>query len=269
MRPGSAGISTPVYVEKVDHLRVEVYRDRRAMGGAAARRSADLMERGPGVSEGARVMFASAPSQDEFLAALAMTPVDWHRLQAFHMDEYLGVGRESPQAFSRYLREHLFGVVGAARFDTLDGSADPTAEAARYGALLSEAPLDLVCCGVGENGHLAFNDPGVADFQDRAPVKEVELSDESRRQQVHDGTFPDLESVPRRALTVTIPILFGARSVTCVVPGPAKRAALNRLLRGPVSEDCPASILRRHQDCVLYTEMTAFDVTASPGRQDP
>ncbi len=263
--PSPAGMSTPVHVERVDHLRVQVYRDRPAMGRAAAERTAGVLGRKSAGAERVRVVFASAPSQNEFLAALAVAPVDWLRVEAFHMDEYVGVDRESPQAFSTYLREHLFGLVRAGRFNMLDGAADPIAEAKRYGRLLAAAPLALVCCGVGENGHLAFNDPGVADFRDPAAVKEVELSEESRRQQVHDRTFPDLEAVPRRALTVTIPTLLGARAVTCVVPGPTKRTALARLLRGPVSEECPASILRQHQDCVLYTDLAAFDGPASTG----
>lgn len=262
---GAGQTDAPLLVETFDRLRVEVHRDRPGMGRAAARRAAEVIGERIDRAGTARVMFASAPSQDEFLDSLTAAPLDWSRVEVFHMDEYLGVPSGAPQAFSNYLRERLIGVVRPGRAHLLDGTADPATEAARYATLLAAAPLDLVCCGVGENGHLAFNDPGVADFDDRAAVKRVELSEESRRQQVHDGTFPDLEAVPGEALTVTVPVLFGAGAVTCVVPGPTKRSALDHMLRGPITEACPATILRRHADCVLYTDRAAFEQPAPAG----
>ncbi|MFZ0215321.1 MAG: 6-phosphogluconolactonase, partial [Candidatus Dormiibacterota bacterium] len=206
----------------------------------------------------ARVVLASAPSQAEFLAALPRAAIEWARVEAFHMDEYLGIAPDSPQSFSQFLRVHLFGSVEPGAFHVLDGTADPAAEAERYTRLLRRSPLHLVCCGVGENGHIAFNDPGNADFDDPATVKEVVLPEAARRQQVHDGMFPNLESVPERALTVTVPALLSAAAITCVVPGPTKRVALARMLQGPIDEECPASILRRHPNCTLYTDPQAY-----------
>ena len=248
----------PVRVEVADRLRVEVHADRRAMGQAAAARVVERLGQALARRDQARLMLASAPSQLEFLDRLAAAPLAWGRIEAFHMDEYLGLDTRAPQSFAEFLRRQLFGAVRPHAFHVLDGMPDPGAEAAHYTALLRAAPLDVVCCGIGENGHLAFNDPEVADFEDPTTVKEVVLSPESRRQQVHDGMFPTLEVVPTRALTVTLPTLFGAAAISCVVPGPTKRTALQRTLHGPIGEDCPATLLRRHPDCVLFTDPDAY-----------
>lgn len=207
----------------------------------------------------ARVIFASAPSQRELLAALAVADVPWERVEAFHMDEYAGLDPGSGASFSSFLQWSLFSRVSARAFHVIDGSKPSEDEAARYAALLSEAPIDVVCSGVGENGHLAFNEPGAADFDDAVLVKAVELEEPSRRQQVHDGTFPTLESVPRAALTLTVPALTSAAHIACVVPGRLKRDAVHRLLRGTVEPACPASVLRDHRDAVLYLDPAAYD----------
>jgi glucosamine-6-phosphate deaminase len=145
----------------------------------------------------------------------------------------------------------------------LDGSASPQAECRRYAALLAAAPIDLVCLGIGENGHLAFNDPPEARFDDPELVREVEIATASREQQVHDGTFSSLDEVPRRAITLTIPALTSAASMVCVVPGRLKRAAVSCTLRGPIAPECPASILRRHQDARLYLDTDAYPAPES------
>ncbi len=134
------------------------------------------------------------------------------------------------------------------------GRAPDRREIERYSALIGEAPIDIVCLGIGENGHIAFNDPGVADFNDPAKVKEVELDGKCRLQQVHDGCFPDLGAVPERALSLSIPALMSGGRLFCVVPGPTKAQAVRDMLKGPISEQCPASILRRHHDCTLYLD---------------
>jgi glucosamine-6-phosphate deaminase len=199
------------------------------------------------------VMFASAPSQNEFLATLvAETDIDWSRVVAFHMDEYIGLAPDAPQSFANFLRLRLFDRVNPGVVHYLDGAAtDPLAEARRYAQLLAAHPLDIACVGIGENGHLAFNDPWVADFDDPVGVKIVEIDEISRHQQVHDGTFARFEDVPPVALTVTMPPIVGARLVSAVVPGPTKARAIRDTLRGPIATSCPASILRRHPNARL------------------
>lgn len=252
------GFAHAPITEQVDRLEVEAYRDRDAMGEAAAVRVAAWVRRAIERRGEARVVFASAPSQREFLAALARREVDWSRVIAFHMDEYMGLAGDSPRSFSWFLREHLFRFVSPREFHAIDGLADPVAEASRYAALLAAAPLDVVCCGIGENGHLAFNDPPEARFDDPQPLRHVAMSEVSRQQQVHDGMFPTLGTVPTHALTLTLPTLFSAGAMSCVVPGPTKREAVRRTLREPISEDCPASILRRHRRAVLHVDMDAY-----------
>jgi len=253
------GYADPVRTVEVDRLAVRVYGTRKDMGEAAASHAAghlrDILER----QRAARVVFASAPSQVEFLHALGNAPdIDWGRVTVFHLDEYLEFPPDAPQAFGMFLRMHLFDRVRPGTVSLLDGSArDAPAEAARYAALLREAPLDLACVGVGENGHLAFNEPADTRFDDPALVRIVAMNERSREQQVHDGCFPRLDDVPKRALTMTVPAIMSARAIACIVPGPAKREAIRGMLHGPVSTDCPASVLRRHPDAVLFVDLEA------------
>ncbi|HLW49203.1 MAG TPA: 6-phosphogluconolactonase [bacterium] len=250
---------TPVRCLRVDRLAVEVYATRREMGDAAAARAAAALRTAAGARGAARVVFASAPSQNELLSALAEAPgIDWGRITAFHVDEYLRLPAHSPQTFGRFLRERLFDRVRPGKVCLIDGSAaNVDAEIERYSRLLGEAPLDLACIGVGENGHIAFNEPGDADFTDPALLRVVRIDERSRAQQVHDGCFETVEAVPAEAMTLTVPAIMGAGRIVCVVPGLSKRAAVRTLLRGPVSTDCPASVLRRHPDAVLYTDVEA------------
>jgi glucosamine-6-phosphate deaminase len=202
------------------------------------------------------MVFASAPSQVEFLREFAAAPgIDWSSLTAFHMDEYLGVSADAEQSFGYFIRTHLFDKVpiGAAHY--LDGvAADAAAECARYATLLGEGPIDIVCMGIGENGHIAFNDPPVADFDDPEVVKVVELDARCRLQQVHDGCFASLDEVPTHALTLTVPALMGAHVISCVVPAPSKAEAVRATLTGPIATACPASILRTHPRATLYLD---------------
>ena len=262
----SKGVPAPAQRWSVERLSVLVYATRGEMGSAAgaavAGRMRELLRRGPGV----RVMFASAPSQNEFLAELRRQPgLDWSRVTAFHMDEYVGLGADAEPSFVRFLREHLYDAVHPGTVHNLNGlAADPQAECRRYAALLNQAPLDIVCAGIGENGHLAFNDPPFADFDDPLAVKTVRLAQRSREQQVHDGCFPSLELVPREALTVTIPAMLAAGHIFCMVPGPTKAQAVRDTLMGPVTEDCPASILRRHAAAILYTDLDSSAQSRRP-----
>ena len=238
---------------RFDSLEVHQHTDRAALGVAAARGvAAAIAARGE-----ARVVFACAPSQDEFLAALLAQRVDWAKVTVFHMDEYVALPALHPASFRSYLRGHLLAHIVPRAVHLICAEADAAGEATRYAALLAERPLDLVCLGIGENGHLAFNDPPVADFADPAPVKLVALDDACRRQQVHDGCFPALDAVPTHALTLTIPALLSAREISCVVPGGRKAQAVREALLGPIATSCPASILRTHPRVVLHLDEAA------------
>jgi len=237
-------------------LRAEVFPSRPMMGLAAARAVAEILRDLLARDGRAAVIFASAPSQNEFLAALLGEPgIDWPRVTAFHLDEYVGVAPGHPASFRRFLVDRLFAHVRVAAFHGLDGqAADLAAECARYAALLRDARPALAVLGVGENGHLAFIDPPACDFAEPRDVRVVELDEPCRRQQVNDGCFASLADVPRTALSLTIPLLLRVPRAVAIVPGRAKRAAIRAALQGPVTTACPASILRRHRDATLFLD---------------
>lgn len=202
-----------------------------------------------------RMMFAAAPSQAAMLACLVQEPgIDWRRVVAFHMDEYVGLPAGHPARFGNWLHRHLWNHVPMGRIQTIDPGSDPVAAAAYYADLLAEAPLDIVCLGIGMNGHVAFNDPPFADFNDPLLVKLLELHEVSRRQQVIDKCFEKLDDVPTTAITVTIPALMAGRRLFTVVPGSHKREAVERTLYGAIVDNCPASILRKHHACTIYLD---------------
>ncbi len=258
---------SPIKSFAVDRLKVEVYSTRQEMGAAAAYDVAERVRHLFSEQGQARVVFAAAPSQNEFLAALATAPhLDWDKVQAFHMDEYVALEEDAPQHFGSFLRERLFDRAQPGRVEYMDGNAvDLEAECERYGALLSERPIDIVCAGIGENGHMAFNDPHVADFSDAQTVKLVSLDETCRMQQVHDGTFGSIDAVPKNALSMTMPALMSARWLYCVVPGPTKTEAVRRALRAPIAEACPATIMRCHPNAVLYLDLVAAAFPALAG----
>lgn len=249
----------PVLSKTVESLQVHVYKNRSALGAAAAADAARRINELLAVKSGIRMIFAAAPSQNELLMHLAGNhSIDWSRITAFHMDEYIGLPSHAPQRFSRFLQEHLFDKVKPGNVHLIDSTSRVEDECARYGKLLQEAPIDIVCLGIGENGHIAFNDPPVADFNDREVIKAVELDAACRQQQVNDGCFRDFADVPTHALTLTIPALLGAAHLFCVVPGPTKRQAVERTLNGPISTACPSTILRKHADCTLYVDRDSY-----------
>lgn len=204
----------------------------------------------------ANVMWASGTSQLAFLDELATrAEIDWTRVTGFHMDEYLGMSSDDPNSFARYMRERVVARVHPGAFHYLDGAAlDPEAECRRYAELLADHPLDLCCLGIGENGHLAFNDPPVADFADPLVVKIVTLDDACKRQQVGEGHFPTVDAVPPYAMTVTIPALLAAGTVVAIVPESRKAHAVRAALEGPVSTRCPASILQQTASAVVFLD---------------
>ena len=249
----------PIAEWTVDRLRVRVFEDRAEMGRAAASETAEAIASRQAEGGRPRVVFAAAPSQDEFLSAMvASDRIDWSRVIAFHMDEYLGLSPEHPASFRRYLREHLFGLVDLPpdHRHLIPGEATdrPLRTCLDYEERLRAGPLDVVCAGIGENGHLAFNDPPVADFLDPLWIKVVRLDHACRVQQVNDGCFAGLDDVPTHAYTMTVPALLSARTIAVVVPGPRKADAVQAALQGPISERCPASKLRDHDGAVLYLD---------------
>lgn len=241
---------------RCDALTVKVYDSRRDMGEAAAREiKACILALLEGKEE-LNAIFAAAPSQNEVLAALAADgEIPWERINAYHMDEYVGLPAHAPQGFGNFLRAHLFDLVPFKTVNLMDPTApDPEAECARYARLLEEHPADLVVLGIGENGHVAFNDPPVADFNDPKTVKTVALDPVCRQQQVNDGCFATLAAVPTHALTVTVPALVAAPHLFCIVPAPTKAWAVRQTLTGEVRQACPASILRRRRGAILYLD---------------
>lgn len=248
-------MSTRVQHYQVDRLQVAVYEDRQTMGSQAGQQAADHVRQLLKTRQEVRIIFAAAPSQNAFLAAMcAAEDLDWSRVTAFHMDEYTGLAADAPQRFSAYLMQHLFQQVKPGAVHLIPCSGESEEICAHYVSLIRQAPIDMVCLGIGENGHLAFNDPPVADFADPQQMKRVELDDICRQQQVNDGCFPSLEAVPRYALTLTIPTLMAAHRLFCMVPGRNKRRAVRETLQGPISPACPATVLRCHPACTLYLD---------------
>ena len=241
---------------RVDKLEVRIFDTRAEMGAAAAldikRKFCELLAEKQQIN----VIFAAAPSQNEVLAALgADGEIDWSRIHAYHMDEYIGLAADAPQGFGNFLRAHLFDHVPLASVNLIDVTAkDADAEAVRYGQLLDQNLADVVVMGIGENGHIAFNDPPVADFCDAKTVKAVKLDEICRNQQVNDGCFASIDQVPTHALTVTVPALTRAPYLFCIVPAPAKAWAVRETLTGSIDEHCPASVLRTHDNAVLYLD---------------
>lgn len=241
---------------KADELTVEIYPDRAAMGAAAARDVAARMKEIIARKGKVTMVFAAAPSQNEFLANLTQDDgIDWDKVVAFHLDEYVGLPPDAPQGFGNFLRRNLFDKVRPGVVYFMNGNApDIELECRRYGDALAANPLDIACIGIGENGHLAFNDPPVADFDDPKAVKVVELDETCRMQQVNDGCFTKIERVPKRALTMTIPAILSAKQVYCMVPGPTKAQAVKCTIQDPISTECPASVLRRYPSATLYLD---------------
>lgn len=246
----------------VERMRVRVFDDRTSLGEAAAIEAGaalkDAIERNRQVS----VLFAAAPSQNEFLDALTSdVSIDWTRVTAFQLDEYVGLPAGAPESFGSFLNERVFSrvPVGTVNLICATANADEAERRCReYADLLAASPPDVVLLGIGENGHLAFNDPPVADFSDPLAVKVVELDEPCRQQQVNDGCFPTFDAVPTHAITVTIPTILAGARLICVVPGPAKRAAVAAALRGPVETACPASVLRQHPNCTLFLDRDSY-----------
>ena len=241
---------------KKDNLTVEVYENRTLMGEAAARDIKACFKKLLAEKQEINVIFAAAPSQNDVLKALVEDKeIEWNRVNAYHMDEYIGLDKDAPQGFGNFLKAHIFGLVPFKSVNYIDiTTTDPEAEATRYGKILDANPTDVVIMGIGENGHIAFNDPPVADFKDSKVVKPVKLDEVCRQQQVNDGCFASIDKVPTHAMTLTVPTLVRAPYLFCIVPAPTKANAVYETLYGTIDEHCPASILRLQNSAKLYLD---------------
>ncbi len=251
----------PILEKTVDLLQVKVFSSRNELGEAAGKDVADCINKLLKQQDIVRIIFAAAPSQNELLAYLAANEIiNWQRIDVFHMDEYMGLPVAAPQRFSSFLINHLFKKVKPRNVYLIDDRQGLETVIADYSGLIKEAPIDIVCLGIGENGHIAFNDPPVANFNDPKVVKPVILDDACRQQQVNDGCFPTFDDVPEQALTLTIPTLMSGKYLYCVVPGKTKNKAVKEVLTGAVATLCPASILRQHPNCTLYVDEDAYSL---------
>ncbi len=237
-------------------LAVNIYANRVLMGEDAADMVCTTINNLHRQQAFVNIIFASAPSQNEFLAALTeKTIIDWRRVNAFHMDEYIELPEDDPRKFASYLKENLFDKLHFHTVNYINGNAaDIGTECSRYAALLAQYAPDIVCMGIGENGHIAFNDPPVADFDDPLMVKMVKLDAACRQQQINDGCFSNLSEVPAYAITLTVPALMAGKYIYCIVPGKKKAEAVYNTIHGEIIEKYPSTILRRHANAVLFLD---------------
>ena len=242
---------------QVESLKVEVHPTRQAAGEAAARAAAKTMIELGGIHDSIGVIFATGASQFETLEALTgMSNLPWNKIHGFHMDEYVGIAADHPASFRRYLRERLTGKVKMKSFLEIDGSAEESEKTGReYAKELRSANPQLCLLGIGENGHLAFNDPPIADFADPLDMKIVELDTACRQQQTAEGWFSSVEQVPQYAITLTIPALLRVPKLIASVPGKRKAGIVRRTFTEPISIQCPATILRTHPDATVYLDL--------------
>jgi glucosamine-6-phosphate deaminase len=247
---------TPLQAFRVDSAAVEIYPTKLEASVAAAAAGAAVLRQSIAERGAARVIVATGNSQQDMIASLAqLSEIDWTRVDVLHMDEYIGLPATHPASFRLWIKTRLVDKVHPRHVDYLNGdAADLEAERQRYEALIRSAPADLCFPGFGENGHIAFNDPHVADFNDPLAVKIVEMDAACRQQQVGEGHFPNLAAVPRQALTLTCPALMSARNWVCCVPEGRKAEAVRNALRGPISTACPASLARTHPHCTIFLD---------------
>ena len=244
-----------VLEHRAGKLLVKVFETPRGLGEAAALEAVAALNEVVERKGECNIIFAAAPSQNEFLAALCNSNVDWSKINAFHMDEYIGLPADAPQGFGNFLKDKIFNKVSFKSVMLINGQADSIDhEINRYSNLIQQNPPDILCMGIGENGHIAFNDPHVAHFDDTMEVRAVELDEKCRQQQVNDGCFESLDQVPTHALTLTIPALISASRILCMVPYHTKTQAVTKTVFGEIRETLPASILRLHPDATLYID---------------
>lgn len=242
---------------KKDELMIKIFENRELLGKSAAEDGIKKLEILTKNNSEVNVIFAAAPSQVEFLRNLAESNnIIWTKVNAFHLDEYIGLEEDSDELFSKFLEDNIFSKVEFKNVYTMNFSnRDIDDEIKRYSTIIDEHPIDIAFIGVGENGHIAFNDPPVADFTDEKTVKKVTLDNKCRQQQVNDGCFDNIMDVPKEAATVTIPTIMKSKNIYCMVPGKTKSKAIGDMINGPITTNCPASILRKHNNCTLYLDI--------------
>lgn len=247
---------------KADQLAVKVFQSRCKMGQSAAAQVSEKIQELLKSQDFVNIIFASAPSQNEFLQALlADDTIKWEKIRAFHMDEYIGLPGDAPQSFGNFLKVRLFDKVPVHKVYYLNGNnTNIHSESLRYAELLEQYPTDIVCLGIGENCHLAFNDPHVAFFNDPEIVKTVELDAPCRQQQVNDGCFESIDTVPTHALTITIPALFKSKFVFGIVPGKNKANAIKHTIEDRLQEAYPSTILRKHPQAILFIDQDSAGI---------
>jgi glucosamine-6-phosphate deaminase len=233
---------------------VKVFEDKLSLSRAAAEHAASALIRAIHDNNGARIIVATGASQLDFLEALTKREnIDWRRVEMFHLDEYLGLPITHPASFRKYLLDHLIHKTGITQYHFLDGNGDPREVILRTGESLKSAPVDIAFVGIGENGHLAFNDPP-ADFQTDEPYLIVNLDEACRRQQVGEGWFKDLSDVPQQAISMSVRQIMKAREIIVVVPDARKAQAVKLCFEGEISPLAPASILRNHSNATVYLD---------------
>ncbi len=256
--------NSPIQAFQVEMARVEIYESKAVQGIAAAAKAATILRDAIGAQGCARIIVATGNSQLEVIKSLAATKdVDWRSVEVFHMDEYVGLSEQHPASFRLWVRTRFVEQIHPRAAHYIVGDApDSASECRRYGRLLNEAPIDLCLLGIGENGHVAFNDPHVADFGDPETIKLVELDERCRLQQVGEGHFESLAHVPRCALTLTCPALMHSRHLICCVPEKRKAEAVRNALEDPLSPACPASLLRTHPQATMYLDTESASLLA-------
>ena len=233
---------------------IKVFKDKASLARAAGDQAAGTIRNAISQKGAARIIAATGASQFEFLDALTATPdIDWKRVEMFHLDEYIGLPLSHPASFRNYLLKRLINKVGITRYHLLDGERDPASVAREIGAKLTNAPIDIAFVGIGENGHLAFNDPP-ADFETEEPYLIVHLDEACRRQQMGEGWFATLDDVPRTALSMSVRQILKAEEIIAIVPDARKARAVAACFEGEICPDVPASILRTHPRCTVYLD---------------
>jgi glucosamine-6-phosphate deaminase len=252
-------MSTPIQTFQVDALQVEVYRHEADIVSSLVQSTQSYLKEAIARQGSAAAILASGASQVKLLEGLTTAgEIDWERVTLFHLDEYLGIGGMHPASFQLFMRELVGRKITPHQFNYLNGDTlEPIAECDRYHRLLAAQPIDLCFLGIGETGHIAFNDPEVADFSDRYPVKLVKLAEKSRQQQVNTGFFDRIEAVPQYALTLTLPTICQSQRICCLAMGVRKASIVKTMLTGEISPACPASILRKYPTAKLYLDAAA------------
>jgi glucosamine-6-phosphate deaminase len=240
-------------------MNIQIMPDKQSMGKSAAAAGAELIRQALAERGAANIIVATGASQFEMLASLSEQPdIHWHRVTGFHLDEYVGLPITHPASFRRYLWERFVSrlPLPLQAFHFLDGESDPAAEAARVSDVIRRHPIDVAFVGIGENGHLAFNDPP-ADFETETPYLVVQLDDACRRQQLGEGWFPTFGDVPRQAISMSVRQIMKSRAIICTVPDERKAEAVRNAVEGQVTPQVPASILQRHEQCTLFLDKPA------------